>query len=199
MRARYYDPETGRFISQDDVSYLASEHLSGLNLYAYCGNNPITYRDDSGNTWYDTLWKSITTTVGAGLGFLVGGILGSLIGAQLGYSVGANTTSFGANMLQELKSYGSNLINDFNQKVFQPIKNFTTKLFSDTIPDFLVDKVWNGVLKQASENDVVNGVLAIGGLVIAIAGAIVSTPALVALGIVFSAASAILWIRTQFD
>ena len=197
--ARYYDPETGRFISQDDVSYLAPEHLSGLNLYAYCGNNPITYRDDSGNTWYDTLWKSITTTVGAGLGFLVGGILGSLMGAQLGYSVGANTTSFGANVLQELKSYGSNLINDFNQKVFQPIKNFTTKLFSDTIPDFLVDKVWNGVLKQASENDVVNGVLAIGGLVIAIAGAIVSTPALVALGIVFSAASAILWIRTQFD
>ena len=29
LRARYYDPETGRFISQDDVSYLAPTHLSG--------------------------------------------------------------------------------------------------------------------------------------------------------------------------
>ncbi len=33
LRARYYDPETGRFISQDDVSYLAPTHLSGMKEY----------------------------------------------------------------------------------------------------------------------------------------------------------------------
>ena len=48
LRARYYDPETGRFISQDDVSYLAPAHLSGLNLYAYCNDNPVMGFDPNG-------------------------------------------------------------------------------------------------------------------------------------------------------
>ena len=41
MKTRYYDPETGRFISPDSPKYLAPEILNGLNLYAYCGNNPV--------------------------------------------------------------------------------------------------------------------------------------------------------------
>ena len=41
LNTRYYDPETGRFISQDDVSYLDPEHINGLNLFAYCNNNPV--------------------------------------------------------------------------------------------------------------------------------------------------------------
>ncbi len=38
---RYYDPDTGRFINADDISYLAPETIGGLNLYAYCLNNPV--------------------------------------------------------------------------------------------------------------------------------------------------------------
>ena len=34
------DPQTGRFINADDVSYLDPETIHGLNLYAYCLNNP---------------------------------------------------------------------------------------------------------------------------------------------------------------
>ena len=41
LQSRYYDPETGRFLSQDDTAYLAPESLTGLNLYAYCNNNPV--------------------------------------------------------------------------------------------------------------------------------------------------------------
>jgi RHS repeat-associated protein len=48
LQSRYYDPEAGRFISQDDVSYIDSEHINGLNLYAYCLNNPVCYSDPSG-------------------------------------------------------------------------------------------------------------------------------------------------------
>ena len=49
LKTRYYDPETGRFITIDDVSYLAPDTINGLNLYAYCGNNPIKYVDGFGN------------------------------------------------------------------------------------------------------------------------------------------------------
>ena len=41
MRARYYDPNTGRFVSED-VSKV------GPNWYSYCGDNPINRVDSTG-------------------------------------------------------------------------------------------------------------------------------------------------------
>ncbi len=43
LNSRYYDPRIGRFITPDDPSYLSVESINGLNLYAYCGNNPVMY------------------------------------------------------------------------------------------------------------------------------------------------------------
>ena len=48
LRARYYDPEIGRFISRDSFAGKNEDPLS-LNLYTYCENNPILYLDESGN------------------------------------------------------------------------------------------------------------------------------------------------------
>ena len=48
LKSRYYDPETGRFITIDDVSYLAPDTINGLNLYAYCGKNPVMNVDPNG-------------------------------------------------------------------------------------------------------------------------------------------------------
>ena len=48
LKTRYYDPEICRFITIDDISYLAPDTINGLNLYAYCKNNPILYYDPIG-------------------------------------------------------------------------------------------------------------------------------------------------------
>ncbi len=48
LQTRYYDPELGRFISQDSIEYAAPETINGLNLYAYCGNNPVMNIDPTG-------------------------------------------------------------------------------------------------------------------------------------------------------
>ena len=50
LNSRYYDPETGRFISPDVLSILdeTKGQINGLNLYIYCNDNPIMYTDDSG-------------------------------------------------------------------------------------------------------------------------------------------------------
>ena len=48
LNARYYNPKWRRFISPDDTAYLDVENANGLNLYAYCRNDPINYSDPSG-------------------------------------------------------------------------------------------------------------------------------------------------------
>ena len=42
LRVRYYNPVAGRFMQEDVYQG------DGLNLYAYCGNNPVVYDDPSG-------------------------------------------------------------------------------------------------------------------------------------------------------
>ena len=55
LRARYYNPSTGRFISRDSVTGDINDPLS-LNLYTYCHNNPLLNFDPSGHwiikDWY---------------------------------------------------------------------------------------------------------------------------------------------------
>lgn len=43
LRARYYNPVIGRFIQEDTY------YGDGLNLYEYCRNNTITYKDPTGH------------------------------------------------------------------------------------------------------------------------------------------------------
>ncbi len=57
LKSRYYDPQTGRFISIDDISFADPDTINGLNLYAYCCNNHVMHIDPTGqyaiNSLYD--------------------------------------------------------------------------------------------------------------------------------------------------
>lgn len=59
LRARYYDMDNGRFLSEDTNRGEPNNALS-LNLYNYCWNNPILYTDSTGN-WPET--KNVTQTL----------------------------------------------------------------------------------------------------------------------------------------
>lgn len=48
LRARWYDPSTGRFITEDSYTGQLDNPLS-LNLYTYVLNNPLRFIDPSGN------------------------------------------------------------------------------------------------------------------------------------------------------
>ena len=77
LKSRFYNPITGRFISPDDTKYLQPDTINGLNLYAYCLNNPIMCVDDNGNAFI---------TLGA---LFIGGLVAAIVGAGVGVGTAA--------------------------------------------------------------------------------------------------------------
>lgn len=59
MRARYYDPSAGRFISRDPIGL-----AGGMNLYSYTENNPVMGIDPSGLGTWGGLWDQTLGRVG---------------------------------------------------------------------------------------------------------------------------------------
>ena len=98
LNARYYCPEWRRFISPDDTTYLDSESVNGLNLYAYCNNDPVNYCDPSGNLpqWAEWLiGGAVIGLVALGAIFLPGAA-GVIMGAAF---YGAVTSAVGGAVL----------------------------------------------------------------------------------------------------
>ncbi|MBP5407848.1 MAG: RHS repeat-associated core domain-containing protein [Bacilli bacterium] len=58
--SRYYDPDICRWISIDEISYLDRDDINGINLWCYCGNNPVVGYDPNGQ-WNRK--KFLVTTV----------------------------------------------------------------------------------------------------------------------------------------
>ena len=98
-----------RFISIDDVSYLDSSSVNGLNLYCYCINDPINYFDWSGHSpeWWQWALAGVGIAlvavaagmaiigtggvaafgIGALIGSLSAGAVGAVVGGAIGYAV----------------------------------------------------------------------------------------------------------------
>ena len=74
LQSRYYDPTVCRFINADDVAYIAPETLNGLNLFAYCGNNPVMNVDPNGKFFFTILSIFASLAMGALIGGIAGGI-----------------------------------------------------------------------------------------------------------------------------
>ena len=69
LLSRYYDSEIGRFISSDNVNYLDSNSINGLNLYVYCNNDPVNLCDPSGHIAITTAIILVLIGIGAFAGF----------------------------------------------------------------------------------------------------------------------------------
>lgn len=95
MRARYYDPSVGRFISEDPAGFGGRD----VNLYAYVQNNPVILVDPlglcgsyiySGNITSSIPTMAAGAAIGGGIGGPPGMIIGGIIGSAFG--VGGNAS-----------------------------------------------------------------------------------------------------------
>ena len=106
LQTRYYEPRAGRFLNADSVDYIAPDIIGGLNLYAYCNNNPVMYSDPEGTAawweWAGLIAVSIiaigaivagTILTGGAAAISTAGLIGStLTGAGIGFLGGATAS-----------------------------------------------------------------------------------------------------------
>ncbi len=85
LQSRYYDAYVGRFISADKVMGVNND-MATYNLFAYCGNNPITFIDRTGEsaavaigTTIKSLWPILKKVVVV----IIKGVTAALVGEMI--------------------------------------------------------------------------------------------------------------------
>ena len=134
LQSRYYDPETGRFINADDVSYLDPETIHGLNLYAYCLNNPVMYSDPKGH-----FVISIGIAVSSALAYYALVTLGVII-AVTAIAYLENETHVIRNTINYIGDLAYNLVqNLYNKSDFYG--EVESQVLNNKITDFTVNEI----------------------------------------------------------
>ncbi|MHB9053386.1 MAG: RHS repeat domain-containing protein [Thermoleophilia bacterium] len=103
-KTRAYNPKTGRFLQRDILDesgkkgvykgFPFGKDAIGTNLYAWCGNNPVSRVDPSGMLSFRDLIRG-AIHVAQGLANIVVGIAAGLSGASSGNSGGAYNFGYG--------------------------------------------------------------------------------------------------------
>lgn len=84
-RARWYDPQAGRFISEDPIGFLGQD----VNFYGYVHNDPLRLIDPTGLRRCNPIIGAIVGgLLGAGGGAGAGAVLGAVAGGTIGAAGG---------------------------------------------------------------------------------------------------------------
>lgn len=150
LKSRYYDPEIGRFITIDSISYLNAESINGLNLYAYCGNNPVMRTDATGKNWWSDFWSGARNWISGAWDYLKDNIfqpIGDFFTETIPNTFNNVVDWIKTSIIQPVSDFFTetipntfnNVVNWIKSSIIQPVGNF----FTETIPNFFVDTFWN--------------------------------------------------------
>lgn len=142
VSSRYYDSEISRFINADDVSLLgANDDFASLNLFTYCGNNPVSRADSNGQFWHLVVGGVIGGIIGAISSAVSGGdATDIIIGALAGAAGGILAASGAGVIVQALGSAAISMASNAASQVHD-IRQDTTGETEFDIGDMLFDGV----------------------------------------------------------
>jgi RHS repeat-associated protein len=161
MRARYYEPLTGRFISEDLSK-------SGTNWLLYCGDDPVNYQDSTGQFRWNTALlgfvAGMIVTLLGNIAFdheitlsakdLVLGILGAIIGGTVVMGKLDKNTEF---MNEKIDSFINSVGEGFESDV-EALESVETEAATYTLAGMAVDayaeesgEVWGEIVADEIE------------------------------------------------
>ena len=101
LNSRYYNPTWGRFINADNQITTGSD-LTGTNLFAYCGNNPVNRTDPTGEAWWHwALGAAVVAAAAVATVVICGGFAAAatavcMVGGGVAAATTASTVAAGA-------------------------------------------------------------------------------------------------------
>ena len=110
LKSRYYDPAICRFISTDGRIDL-NDATTNLNLFAYCGNDPVNRIDSEGEFWKEL--KEI------GKSFCEAGIAVVMVATAVAAVGGAITGTIMSGVPQRLSRKPANRLSNFQAEPVQ--------------------------------------------------------------------------------
>jgi len=161
-RARYYDPEVGRFLSEDPLGFEA-----GVNFYAYVSNNPLNFNDPFGESEFNVcpgclipielFTETIPNFVDGVISLPIGVFHAADFGTQIAGLQGATMEMHAGNNLAIFNELSS-------QALANPSEAFDLAFdFAENNPAFVTGRILSGVgIGVASQNIIVSPT--IGGL-----------------------------------
>ena len=141
---RYYDSGLGRFLTRDPIGY-----KGGVNLYGFCGNNPVNMMDPFGTTddWLD---NAANFSYGAG-GIISGGFT-DWVDRKIGVDSGINrhSTAFHAGQITGVGYIAvSTVVSGVG--VVNAVRAYRAARVAGTIAPVLAQVVSNGIRGRAFE------------------------------------------------
>lgn len=171
LQSRYYDPQVRRFISMDKVEYIDSELINGVNLFVYCGNDPINNSDPKGEWFIPPFVVKMAIGAVVNIGFtLIQDIMDDgkintdckkYIGSAVSGAIGS--LSFGKGAVKYFTSFAVGFIGDVgeqfiaegNVNFMQSLKSGAMNFASEIIGDSLGEQI-NKYIGQKKATKILN-------------------------------------------
>ena len=117
LNSRYYNPEWGRFINADGL-VSTGQGILCHNMYAYCENNPINFKDETGT---ELSLASLISIVVVAVAIIFTAIIPD-----------SNTESSAGQLIEDAVDFGTNINKDIASRVASRTKSKTAKTNTKT-------------------------------------------------------------------